>query len=122
LDARQWREICGLRAKNEPLTTKTKLRRTARIAQQEEARYDNARQTQRTTKHAKDTNAGHPETTNAALPARSQDVKCAKHYEGKTLCRLTLELSGAGGVRLERLVIRTYQSFHHGFDEASVMS
>jgi hypothetical protein len=37
LDARQWREMCGLRAKNEPLATKARLRRTARSVQQEEA-------------------------------------------------------------------------------------
>jgi hypothetical protein len=43
----------------------------------------NARKTRRTGKHAKDNNAGQPGTANAALPPRSQDVKRAKHYEGK---------------------------------------
>ena len=50
---------------------------------------------------AKDDNAGQPGTANAALPTRSQDVKRAKHYEGKTLCRLTPELSGGEAVRLD---------------------
>jgi hypothetical protein len=59
LNARQCREACGLRAKNEPQTTKARLQRTARSVLQEEAKYDNARQTRQTTKRAKDNNAGH---------------------------------------------------------------
>jgi len=43
----------------------------------------NARKTRQATKRAKDNNAGQPGTANAALPARSRDVKRAKHYEGK---------------------------------------
>jgi hypothetical protein len=82
-DVQQCRAACGLRAKNEPLTTTARLRRTARSVQQEEARYDNARQTRRTTKRAKDNNAGQPKTANAALPARSQDAKRSKQYKGK---------------------------------------
>ncbi|MGY3040749.1 hypothetical protein ACVWWQ_002372 [Rhodanobacter sp. TND4EL1] len=61
LKARQCRDGCGLRAKNEPLTTKITLRHTARTAKQEEAKCANARETQRTTKRAKENNAGQPE-------------------------------------------------------------
>jgi hypothetical protein len=66
LNARQCREGCGLRAKNEPLTTNAKLRRTARTAKNEDAKYTNARQTQEVTRHAKDDNAGRPVAMQAA--------------------------------------------------------
>jgi hypothetical protein len=83
LNARQCHEVCGLRAKNEPLTTSSTLQRTARTTKYEDAICADARKTRRTTKRAKDNNAGQPRTANAALPPRSQDVKRAKHYEGK---------------------------------------
>jgi hypothetical protein len=63
LNARQCREARGLRAKNEPLTTNTTLQRTARTTKYEDAMCANARKTRRTTKRAKDSNAGQPETT-----------------------------------------------------------
>jgi hypothetical protein len=43
LDARQCRVTCGLRAKNEPLTTKARLRRTARRKVYEDAMCVSAR-------------------------------------------------------------------------------
>jgi len=83
LNARQCREGCGLRAKNEPLTTSTTLQRAARTTKHEDAVCANARKTPQTTKRTKDNNAGQPGTANAALPTRSQDEKHSKHYEGK---------------------------------------
>jgi hypothetical protein len=83
LNARQCREDCGLRAKNEPLTTNARLRRAARTMKCEEARYANARKTRRTTKRAKDDNAGQPETTQRALQTRSRNAAATKNYEGK---------------------------------------
>jgi len=72
LNARQCRETCGLRAKNEPLAADATLRQTARTAKHEKTRYDNARKTPRTTKRAKDNNAGRPETTHCAQHMRSR--------------------------------------------------
>jgi hypothetical protein len=66
LNARQCHETCGLRTKNEPLTTNAKRRRTARTAKYEDAKYTNARQTQEVTRRAKDDNAGWPVATHAA--------------------------------------------------------
>jgi hypothetical protein len=63
LNARQCHETCGLRAKNEPVTTNAKLRQTARTAKHEDAGRDSARQPRQTIKRAKDDNAGQPETT-----------------------------------------------------------
>jgi hypothetical protein len=68
LNAQQCREACGLRAKNEPLTTNATLQRTARTTKQEDTMCANARKTRRTAKRAKDDNAGQPGTANAALP------------------------------------------------------
>jgi hypothetical protein len=78
LKARQCRDGCGLRAKNEPLTTKAKLRQTARTTKPEDARYANARETRQTTQRATDNNAGQPETTRLAQPTQSQDETYAK--------------------------------------------
>jgi len=63
LKTQQCREGCGLRAKNEPLTTKTTLRHTARMTKYEDATCANARETQRTTKRTKGNIAGQPEAT-----------------------------------------------------------
>jgi len=95
LNARQCREACGLRAKNEPLTKNVTPQRTARTTKYEDATWANARKTRQATKRAKDNNAGQPGTANAALPTRSRDEKRARNHAGKMLCRLTLELSGA---------------------------
>jgi hypothetical protein len=83
LKTRQCREACGLRAKNEPLATSAKLRRTARTTEYEDATCANARKTRQTTKRTKGNNAGQPGTANRCFATRSQDVKRAKHSEGK---------------------------------------
>jgi hypothetical protein len=83
LDARQCRETCGLRAKNEPLTTNATLQRTARTATHEDAKCANARKTQRTTNRAKNDNAGQPETTQRALQTRSRRRDDGENCEGK---------------------------------------
>jgi hypothetical protein len=86
LKARQCREACGLRAKNEPLATNATLGKTARTARHEDTRYANARETRRTTKRAKDNNAGQPETTQCAQPMRSQNAARTRNdCEGKML-------------------------------------
>jgi hypothetical protein len=104
LNARQCRETCGLRAKNKPLTTSATLRRTARTAKHEDARYASARKTQRTTRRTKDDNAGQPGTTQGAQLTRSQKAKRATQPRRKMLCRLTLELSGGAAVRLNEML------------------
>jgi hypothetical protein len=58
LNARQCHETCGLRAKNEPLMTNATLQQTARNVKHEDAKCANARKTRRTTRRAKDDNAG----------------------------------------------------------------
>ncbi|OOG36045.1 hypothetical protein B0E51_18905 [Rhodanobacter sp. C05] len=63
MNGRQCRATCGLRAKNEPLTTNATLRRTARVVRHEDTKHDNARDLRRTTKRTKDCNAGQPEAT-----------------------------------------------------------
>jgi hypothetical protein len=83
LNARQCRVVCGLRAKNEPLTTNARLRRAARTMKCEEARYADARKTRRTNKRAKGGNAGQPETTQRALQTWSRNAAAAKNCEGK---------------------------------------
>jgi hypothetical protein len=95
LNARQCREACGLRAKNEPLTTNATLQRTARTTKPEDATCANARKARRTTKRTKDDNAGQPETTCLAQPMRSQKWRTRHNDKRMLLCRLTLELSGA---------------------------
>jgi hypothetical protein len=116
LKARQCCEACGLRAKNEPLATSTTLQRTARTTKYEDALCTSARKTRQTTKRAKDINAGQPGTADAALPARSRDVKRARDNAGKMLCRLTLELSGGEAVRLERVVSALLERGGHDAD------
>ena len=93
---------------HEERTADDKRHVTTNRAHDRESRYDVRQRAQDTTnsKRAKDDNAGQPGTANAALPTRSQDVKRAKHYERKMLCRLTLKLSGGVAVRLERTVRR----------------
>ncbi|WP_139351391.1 hypothetical protein [Rhodanobacter sp. B05] len=83
LKARQCREARGLRAKNEPLATSVTLQRTARTTEYEDAACANARKIRQTTKRTKGNNAGQPGTANRRFATRSQDVKRAKHYEGK---------------------------------------
>ena len=104
LKARQCRVDSGLREENEPLATTAMLPRTARTARHEGARCDNARSLRHTTMRMKYCHAGRPELTRRAhidaKPGRRERRETAK----KLLCRLTLELSGAGGVRLERIV------------------
>jgi hypothetical protein len=86
LNARQCRGTCGLRAKNEPLTTNATLRRTARTAKHEDARCANARQIRQTTKRAAGDNAGQPETMQRAQPMRSLDAtRMRNNCEGKML-------------------------------------
>jgi len=83
LNAQQCRATCGLRAKNEPLATNTTLQQTARTTEYEDAMCASARKTRQTTKRTKGNNAGQPGTANSRFATRSQDVKRAKHYEGK---------------------------------------
>ena len=97
---RQCRENCGLRAKNEPLTTDATLRRTARAVKYERTRSDNARKTRQTAKRTKDDDAGQPETTCCAQHKRSRKDDSRDNYKEMLLCRLTLELSGGEAVRL----------------------
>jgi len=58
LNARQCHETCGLRTKNEPLTTDATPQRTARTTKCEDAMCANARKTRQATKRAKNNNAG----------------------------------------------------------------
>jgi len=81
LNARQCRETCGLRAKNEPLTTDARLRRTARAAKREKTRCNNARKTPRTTKRTKDNDAGQPGTTRCAKQMRSRKDNARDNYK-----------------------------------------
>jgi hypothetical protein len=85
LNARQCREACGLRAKNEPLTTNATLQRTTRTTKYEDAMCANARKTRQTAKRTKGNNAGQPGTASRCFATRSQDVKRAKRYEGIAL-------------------------------------
>jgi len=72
LKARQCRAACGLRAKNEPLTTNATLQRIARTTKYEDAMCANAAQDTTNTKRTKDCDAGQPEATCLAQPMRSQ--------------------------------------------------
>ena len=91
----------GLRAKNEPLTIDGTLLQTARAAKYERTKSDNARKTRWTAKRTKDDNAGQPETTCCAQQKRSRKGNARDNYKEILLCRLTLELSGGGAVRLD---------------------
>jgi hypothetical protein len=83
LDVGQCREIGGLRAKNELLTTNANLRQAARASKQKEARRINARKTQRATQPAKADNAGQPEPTQRAQFMRSQNGTHATNEKEK---------------------------------------
>jgi hypothetical protein len=73
LNGRQCHETCGLRAKDEPLTTDAMPQRTARTTKYEEAMCANARKARQATKRAKDNNAG---------SQKQQTPLC--HHEAKT--------------------------------------
>src|SRR5690606_20799089 len=89
LNARQCREACGVRARNEPLTTNVMLQRTARTTKQEDAACVNARKTRQTTKHAKGNNAGHPGTAKRRFANTKPERETREALGRKMLCRLT---------------------------------
>jgi len=61
LNARQCHETCGLRTKNEPLTTDATPQRTARTTKYEEAMYAYARKTRQRPSARKTTTQASPE-------------------------------------------------------------